>query len=80
MTDEAQGWGYQLEQPWPPPETMGMVTRKGRNFHRDENCSGYQQGVRNSIKRHHKLSPRETVTAEEAKDRGKGCCSVCWMT
>ncbi|ROP40710.1 hypothetical protein EDD40_6127 [Saccharothrix texasensis] len=55
-----------------------MVTRKGRLFHRDENCPGYQQGVRISIKRARKLSPVELVTAQQAKERGKGCCSVCW--
>jgi hypothetical protein len=78
MTEEAQGWGYQLEQPWPPPDTPGIVTVGGRTFHRYENCSGYQQAVRISIKHKRKLNPIESVTARQAKERGKGRCSVCW--
>ncbi|GAA1342985.1 hypothetical protein GCM10009660_30990 [Catellatospora bangladeshensis] len=76
--DDAQGWGYQLDQPWPPPDTPGIVTVGGRTFHRDAECSGYRQGVRNSLRHGREPNPVEQVTARQARDRGKGRCSVCW--
>ncbi|MDQ3403196.1 MAG: hypothetical protein M3548_07340 [Actinomycetota bacterium] len=76
--DDAQGWGCQNEQRWPPPETPGIVTVGDRTFHRNEECSGYMQGVRNSIKHGRALNPIEQVTARQARERGKGRCNVCW--
>lgn len=75
---DAQGWGYQRETPWPPMDTRGVTTVGGRTFHRDERCHGYQQGVRNSIKAGRNVNSIETLTAQEAKGRGKSACRVCW--
>ena len=79
MADEdAQGWGYQLDQPWPAPDTPGIVTTGGRTFHRDEECPGYRQGINNLTRQGGMPREVEHVTAREARERGKAACSRCW--
>lgn len=77
--DDAQGWGYQLAQSWPLPDTPGIVTTGGRTFHRDEQCPGYRQGVRNSVRKGRMVRAVEHVTAREAQERGKAACGRCWQ-
>ena len=76
---DARAVERQLQQPWPPPDSRGFVTRTGRLFHRDEACPGYQRGVQESERRGRQLAPLEWTNAYIAQRRGKGACSRCWQ-
>ena len=77
--DDAQAADYQLANAWPPDGTTGIVTLKGRTFHRGVDCPGYQQGLREAAKKGRQSHPVEVVTAEVARTRGKGPCLRCWQ-
>ncbi len=76
---EAQGHGpSQFKVPWPPDDTIGIITTAGRVFHRGTDCPGYQQGIGNARRRGADISPVEEVTAAEARRRRRGVCNRCW--
>lgn len=68
----------QLENLWPSGGTLGIVTVGGRNFHRDIDCPGYRQGVRQAEEKGRTINKVEEVTAAIARDRGKAACRRCW--
>jgi hypothetical protein len=78
MAAEAHGIPIQLARPWPDDDAVGVVTTSGRTFHRDEQCPGYQRGVREAIAKGRHVAPAEHVNAQTARQRGKGVCARCW--
>jgi hypothetical protein len=76
--EDAEAAEYQLANAWPPDGTSGIVTVKGRTFHRTVDCRGRQQGVREAAKKGRTSHPVEFVTAELARARRKGPCIRCW--
>ncbi|MEU9508455.1 hypothetical protein AB0D32_19520 [Micromonospora sp. NPDC048170] len=75
---DAQAVPVQLENRWPSGGTVGVVTTGGRTFHRDTDCPGYRQGVRQAEKNGRAVNEVETVSAAAAQDRGKAACRICW--
>lgn len=68
----------QLANTWPSGGTRGIVTTGGRAFHRDTDCPGYRQGVRQAEKKGRGINQVELVSAAAAQDRGKSACRICW--
>ena len=75
---DAKAVEYQLRNKWPADDTVGIVTVKGRTFHADERCPGYQQGLREAARKGREMQPVEKVTAAAARAREKAPCSRCW--
>ena len=75
---DAQAVAVQLANKWPAEDIAGIVTAAGRTFHVGERCPGYQQGIRNTEKHGGTPNPIESVTAREARSRGKAPCRKCW--
>lgn len=75
---DAQAVQVQLDNPWPPGGTPGVVTIGGRTFHKDTDCRGYQRGVREAERKGRTINKVERVRAAAAQDRGKAACRICW--
>ncbi|MEH0985853.1 hypothetical protein [Micromonospora sp. CPCC 205556] len=75
---DAQAVKVQLDNPWPPGGTLGVITIGGRTFHKNTDCPGYRQGVRQAEKKGWTINKVEHIRAAAARDRGKGACRRCW--
>ncbi len=58
-------------------EMTVAITTKGRRYHVDESCPGYQQGIVNAENRGMDLHPPNRVTEAAAELRGESRCLRC---
>ena len=58
-------------------DTPVVITTKGRRYHVDESCPGYQQGIVNAEKRGMTVHAPSRVTEATATLRGKTACLRC---
>lgn len=76
--NKARAAEVQRGRSWPPTESIGFITRKGRVFHRDATCAHYRRAIEQHERQGTTPQLRETVTAGEARALDREPCATCW--